>query len=94
MLAVREKCQQVKIARCQISTSNNAGHRFRVNGMRGKQYAGNNCAPFRLQQMSGNLHDQRRCQAVQQYIDQMIADRLETVEQMVQLIAEHAQRPI
>lgn len=44
--------------------------------------------------MSGNLHDQRRCQAVQQYIDQMIADRLETVEQMVQLIAEHAQRPI
>lgn len=93
MLAVRQKCKQVKVTSGQISSSDNASNGLRMNRMRGEQSTRNGHSPKCWYQETGQLDYQTGCQAMKQHVDQMVSERSKATQPMVKPETENAKWP-
>uniref|UniRef100_A0A182IPS4 Uncharacterized protein n=1 Tax=Anopheles atroparvus TaxID=41427 RepID=A0A182IPS4_ANOAO len=92
---VGEQRQQVEDAPGQVGPPDDARHRLGVDGVRREEQPGDGRpGPGRRQDVARQLHHQPGRQRVQQHVDQVVPERLEAVQQVVQLEAGHAQRPV
>uniref|UniRef100_A0A8W7P9H0 Uncharacterized protein n=1 Tax=Anopheles coluzzii TaxID=1518534 RepID=A0A8W7P9H0_ANOCL len=92
---VGEQGEQVEDAAGQVGPPDDARHRLGVDRVGRKQQPGDGHArPARRQEVAGQLHHQPGCERVQQHVDQVVAERFEPVQQVVELEAGDAQRPV
>lgn len=88
---VRQHCQQVENARGQVGPANHARNGLRVDGVGGEEETRDGRPRPGRDQVATEAQNQGRGQAVQQHVAQVIAERFEPVQQVVQLEAGHGQ---